>query len=142
MRGVVGETRRTAGTLLLGLSLLATLSTAAFAAPTLICTGELGTFNVDLDEAASTATINSPARPDPDTVPPSVIPASSAGPFKAAFDAKTVSFDYQVSTLFLHNTIDRLTGVLLEYRGVNAPYDQAALRATHSYTCHVGKAQF
>src|ERR1700732_5058723 len=115
MRGVVGETRRTAGTLLLGLSLLATLSTAAFAAPkTLICTGGLGDMTVDLDQTAGTATFNYPAK-QVDTIPPSVEPASSAGPFKAAFDAKTVTFDVHYgppdvlhdNSIFEHFTIDR-----------------------------------
>jgi len=131
---------------LLGAAILMAASRAALAAPvTLVCTGGLGPLTLDLNEAAHTVTMNFPAKPVPETTPPTLIPASSTGPMAAKFDSKMITFVSPVGgggTVYENWTLDRLTGVLMEYRGVNAPYDRATLRNAWSRNCHVGKAKF
>jgi hypothetical protein len=130
---------------LLGVSILVAASQATLAAQTtLVCNGPWGLFTVDLNEAARTVTLHYPAKPVPETIPPSVIPASTVGPFGAKFNSKSITFISPFGDPTVHEnwTLDRMTGVLLEYRGVNAPYDRASLRNVFSHTCHVGKKQF
>lgn len=131
---------------LLGVAILIATSQAAWAAPvTLICTPLFNVVTtIDLNEAARTVTINNLASYDPATTPPSVIPASSSGPIAAKFDSKMITFVGPSADPSVHEnyTLDRRTGVLLEYRGVNAPYDRATLRNVFKRTCHVEKAKF
>jgi hypothetical protein len=130
---------------LLGVSILVAASQATLAVQTtLVCSGPWGLFTIDLNEAAGAVTLNYPAKPVPETVPPSVIPASTVGPFAAKFNGKSIPFVSPFGDPTVHEnwTLDRLTGVLLEYRGVNAPYDRATLRNVFSHTCHVGRKQF
>lgn len=148
-RAVVAEKARwaiAAGRTLLGVAILMAANQATLAAPvTLVCTGGLGPLTLDLNEAARTVTINFPARPVHETNPPTLIPAVSKGPFAAKFNSKAITFVEPVDssgTVYENWNLNRLTGILLEYRGVNAPYNRATLRNAWSRTCQVGKAKF
>lgn len=134
-----------------GVAVLA-LPQAALAAPVvLVCISDAanGQMTVDLDAAASTATITYPAGTVPSR-PPVSFPARSIGPLAARFEPRSVTFDNQSTayagapTIYEHFTVDRLTGNLLDYYSAYAPWDQAGprTRAMYHYTCHVGTAQF
>jgi hypothetical protein len=126
-------------TMILGTFL--TASTAALADPTaLICSldgrPDLPPTTIDLNEAASTATVNHPAG--------TYSAGSSSGPLAAKFDPQTVTFDDKLNATYSHYTIDRVTGILIIYIGAGTPWDQAAPqdRYTQQYACHVGQKQF
>jgi hypothetical protein len=131
---------------LLGVAILMAASQAALAAPvTLICTPVFNVvITIDLNEAAHTVTINNLASYDSATTPPTVIPASSSGPIAAKFDSKMITFAQHFAKFGTYEnwTLDRRTGELLEYRGVNAPYDRATSRNVFKRTCHVEKTKF
>ncbi|MDE2163354.1 MAG: hypothetical protein KGJ53_09340 [Alphaproteobacteria bacterium] len=132
----------------LGLAALLTASTAALADPTtLTCHDDNlnSTILIDLDEANGTATVTYPAYTFMNNGYQRSVPESSSGTLKAQFDPKTITFDQPGdgggST---HNTINRITGVLLAYVGTRAPYEQSAEqdRGIQTYNCHVGAKQF
>lgn len=135
-----------AGRTLLGAVILMAASQAALAAPvTLICTPLFNQVTtIDLNEAAHTVTLNNLASYVSVTTPPTVIPASSTGPIAAKFDSKMITFAQHFAKFdeYENWTLDRRTGVLLEYRGINAPYDRATKRNVFKRTCHVEKAKF
>ena len=138
---------------LLGAAILIAASQIALAAPTtLVCHNDSRPgdpdITVDLNDAKGTATINNPAYYMPNgNLSPVFVPASSAGPFAAKFDARTITFDQKIvdgPATYHHHTIDRLTGVLFQYSSVDAPWDRAKPqnRVMYHFTCHVGKAKF
>jgi hypothetical protein len=118
-----------------------TASTAALADPTTLICGldgrpDLQPTTIDLNEAASTATVNHPAG--------TYSPGSSSGALAAKFDPKNITFDDKLNTTYSHYAIDRVTGILMLYIGADAPWDQATPqnRYTQQYACHVGQKQF
>ncbi len=152
-RGVVAEKARWAGVArrtLLAAAILVAADRATLAAPaTLVCHNNSRAsdpdITVDLNDAKGTVTINNPAYYVPGNV---FVPASSAGPFAAKFDARTITFDQKKdlggTMRYTHNRMDRLTGVFFQYNSDGAPWDQAKpqYRVMYHFTCHVGKAKF
>ncbi len=74
-------------------------------------------------------------------------PAKSLGPFPATFDSKTIAFDVRDGYnegFYQRYTLDRMSGNLLDYTSVKAPFDEAPPddRVVWHYTCKVGKAKF
>ncbi len=138
---------------LMGAAILIAAGQTALAAPTtLVCHNDSRPsdpdMTVDLNEAKGAAAINYPAYYMPNgNLSPVFVPASSAGPFAAKFDARTITFDQKTAvgtTRYTHTRIDRLTGVLFQYNSDGAPWDQAKpqYRVMYHFTCHVGKAKF
>jgi hypothetical protein len=118
---------------------------------TLICDNGLRPDQVphitmDLDEANSTVTVNYPATSIYYDSLLKDTPARSVGPVAAAFDPKSIVFDLrdQEPGFYKHFTLDRLTGVLLDYNSVDAPYDKAPAtdKGVWSYNCQLGTAKF
>ena len=114
---------------------------------TLVCKwngGDTPLVTIDLNEAQGTATYNTPAWIN-SGIP---IPATSTGQLPAKFDPKTVTFDQQIqsgnATVYMHYTLDRVTGLFSIYESQEAPFDQALQqnRSMSQYTCHVATAQF
>jgi hypothetical protein len=134
------------------LSGLAMIAAPAYAAPTtLVCDNGLRPdqvphITVDLNAAERTVTVNYPATSIYYGSLPTETPAHSVGPINAVFDAKTIVFDLrdQEPGFFKHFTLDRMTGVLLDYNSVGAPFDNASPndRAVWSYNCQVGTPKF
>lgn len=101
---------------------------------------------VDIDEGKGAVTVNYPATSIYYGSLPTDTPAHSIGPVAAMFDSKTIVFDLrdQEPGFYEHFTLDRITGVLLDYNSVHAPFDRASPtdRAVWSYQCEVGTPKF
>lgn len=132
----------------LGMAILVMASPAAMAAPTtLSCYNDHlnATILIDVDETNGTAAVTYPAYTFMNNGNQISVPEHSSGSLKAQFDPKTITFDQPgADGGSTHNTLDRITGVLLAYVGTRAPYDQSAAqdRGIQTYNCHVGQKQF
>jgi hypothetical protein len=140
--------RSRARTALVVLAVLAASPQAARAdTKILVCTHDgIGTppygptYTVELNEAERTATINFSA-----VTGQWPYPAHSRGPLPAVFDTKSITLDNNNDPgFFMHFSIDRITGVLLNYTSVGAPWDQAGPqnRVIFRFPCEVGRAKF
>lgn len=122
-------------------------------AVTLVCKNEnkradlIPQITVDLNEAEGRVTVFYPATSL--AYPGKVIetPAITAGPLAATFDSKMIAFDVldrYNRGFYQRYTLDRLSGVLLDFTSVNGPYDQAppSDRGIRRYNCKVGKTKF
>jgi hypothetical protein len=120
------------------------LSNAALAAPaTLVCSGNSGTLTIDLNDAKGTVAVSYPAMP---VYPGSnqTAPARTTGPFPAAFDPKTITWDEATeddrkadASIRRPASLDRMTGALQEQ-----VCNKTNCSGIYASNCHKGEQQF